>query len=326
MKFKDYYSALGVERDATAAEIKQAYRKLAHKYHPDVSKDPDGEEKFKEVAEAYATLKDQEKRDAYNALGRHQQGENVQPPQDWQQTFNDSDAGFGDVDMADILAAFAASRHAGGQPHQRRPSHGQDYEVKAPITLEQIYAGGEIDVNLNLPEYDQQGLNHRVPRTFRIKVPKGAEDGQRLRLPGKGGQGSNGGKNGDLYVSMVLIPHPFYRVSEKDLYIDLPLTPWEAVLGASVQVPTLGGTVELTVPPRPRQTDNFAWHGGASLPPTEKMAICLQLSGSKCRSPRHRLKKPCLPSLLPNPVLIPGHISNQEVSRAYSYSGSGVAQ
>ncbi|PUA16479.1 DnaJ C-terminal domain-containing protein [Glaciimonas sp. PCH181] len=248
MKFKDYYSALGVERDATAAEIKQAYRKLAHKYHPDVSKDPEGEEKFKEVAEAYATLKDQEKRDAYNQLGRHQPGENVQPPQDWQQTFNESGASFVDVDMADILAAFAASRHAGGQPHQRRPSHGQDYEVKAPITLEQIYAGGEIDVNLNLPEYDQQGLQHRVPRTFRVKVPKGAEDGQRLRLPGKGGQGSNGGRNGDLYVIMVLIPHPLYRVSGKDLYIDLPLTPWEAVLGASVQVPTLGGKVELTIP------------------------------------------------------------------------------
>lgn len=249
MKFKDYYSALGVERDATAAEIKQAYRKLAHKYHPDVSKDPEGEEKFKEVAEAYATLKDQEKRDAYDALGRHRQGEDVQPPQDWQQTFNDSGAGFGDVDMADILAAFAASRHAGGQPHQRRASHGQDYEVKAPITLEQIYTGGEIDVNLSLPEYDKQGLIHRVPRTFRVKVPKGAEDGQRLRLPGKGGQGSNGGKNGDLYVVMVAIPHPFYRVSERDLYIDLPLAPWEAVLGATVQVPTLGGTVELTIPP-----------------------------------------------------------------------------
>jgi curved DNA-binding protein len=248
MKFKDYYSALGVERDATAAEIKQAYRKLAHKYHPDVSKDPEGEEKFKEVAEAYATLKDQEKRDVYDQLGRHQQGENVQPPPDWQQTFNESDVSFGDVDMADILAAFAASRHAGGQAHQRRPAHGQDYEVKAPITLEQIYAGGEIDVNLNLPEYDQQGLLHRVPRTFRVKVPKGAEDGQRLRLPGKGGQGSNGGKNGDLYVVMVLIPHPLYRVSGKDLYIDLPLAPWEAVLGASVQVPTLGGKVELTVP------------------------------------------------------------------------------
>ncbi|MBC7490548.1 MAG: DnaJ domain-containing protein [Glaciimonas sp.] len=248
MKFKDYYSALGVERDATAADIKQAYRKLAHKYHPDVSKDPGGEDKFKEVAEAYATLKDPEKRDAYNQLGRHQAGENVQPPQDWKHSFNASDGGFEDVDMADILATFSASRHAGSQPHQHRPVYGQDYEVKASITLEQIYAGGEIDVSLNLPEYDQQGLQHRVSRTFRVKVPEGAEDGQRLRLPGKGGQGSNGGKNGDLYVIMVLIPHSLYRISGKDLYIDLPLTPWEAVLGANVHVPTLGGKVELMVP------------------------------------------------------------------------------
>ncbi|AIY41444.1 DnaJ-class molecular chaperone CbpA [Collimonas arenae] len=247
MKYKDYYSALGVERTASAAEIKQAYRKLAHKYHPDVSKDPTGEEKFKDIAEAYSTLKDAEKRAAYDQLGRHQPGENVEPPHSWQQGFSDGGTTFGDVDMADILAAFAASRQ-GGQGGRARPSRGEDYEVNTPITLEQIYDGGETDVRLSMPEYDEHGKLHRVPRTFRVRIPKGAEDGQRLRLAGKGGQGSDGGKHGDLYVMMKLIPHPLYRVTGKDLYFDLPLTPWEAVLGATVQVPTLGGKVELSIP------------------------------------------------------------------------------
>jgi curved DNA-binding protein len=249
MKFKDYYSALGVERTATTAEIKQAYRKLAHKYHPDVSKDPAGEEKFKEIAEAYSTLKDTEKRSAYDQLGSHQPGENVEPPHAWQQGFTDEGTSFGDVDMADILAAFAASRQGGAAGRSRpRPSKGEDYEVNTPITLEQIYDGGETDVRLSMPEYDEHGKLHRVPRTFRVRIPKGAEDGQRLRLSGKGGQGSDGGKHGDLYVMMKLIPHPLYRISGKDLYFDLPLTPWEAVLGATVQVPTLGGKVELSIP------------------------------------------------------------------------------
>ncbi len=248
MKFKDYYSALGVERAASAAEIKQAYRKLAHKYHPDVSKDPAGEEKFKDIAEAYSTLKDSEKRAAYDQLGRHHEGENVEPPQSWQQGFAAGGATFGDVDMADILAAFAASRHGGGAGARMRPVRGEDYEVNAPITLEQIYEGGETDVRLSMPEYDEHGTLHRTPRTYRVKIPKGAEDGQRLRLSGKGGQGQDGGKHGDLYVVMKVIPHPLYRVSGKDLYIDLPLAPWEAVLGAAVLVPTLGGKVELNIP------------------------------------------------------------------------------
>lgn len=256
MKFKDYYQVLGIERNATLDEVKQAYRKLAHKYHPDVSKDPHGEEKFKDIAEAYTTLKDSEKRAAYDQLGRHRQGEDFVPPQDWQNEFRGfggfgkSDASFADVDLADLLAAFAASRHGGGsQPKSRRARHGQDYEVSVPITLEQIYEGAETDVTVALPEYDENGLLHHAQRTFRVRVPKGATDGQRLRLSGKGGQGINGGKNGDLYLVMSLTPHSLYRISGQDLYLDLPLAPWEAVLGASVEVPTLGGTVELKIAP-----------------------------------------------------------------------------
>jgi len=243
MKFKDYYQAMGLERTASAEAIKKAYRKLAHQYHPDVSKDPAGEEKFKELAEAYATLKDPEKRQAYDSLGSRPAGEQFTPPPDWQQRYKTDAAGFDDVDLADIFAAFSRS----GRQRQPAPVAGQDYEVAAHISLEQLFRGGEIEVRAELPEYDKNGLAHRVDRTFRISIPLGAADGQRLRLAGKGGSGFNGGRAGDLYVALVVQAHPLYRVSGRDLYLDLPLTPWEAVLGATVQVPTPGGVVELKI-------------------------------------------------------------------------------
>jgi curved DNA-binding protein len=247
MKFKDYYEALGVARDASQQDIRKAYRTLAHRYHPDISKDPKGEEKFKEVAEAYATLKDPEKRKEYDNLGKRQAGESFTPPPEWQQYYGGNASMFDDVDLSDILSAFTSSRRGNGRARADIPIPGKDYEVTVPVTLEQIYHGGGVDVRADVPEYDEKGLLHRVPRTFRVTIPKGAGDGQRLRLAGKGGQGRKGGKAGDLYVVLALQPHPLYRVNGRDLYFDLPLAPWEAVLGASVIVPTLGGTVELNV-------------------------------------------------------------------------------
>lgn len=250
MKYKDYYQILGVDRNASAEEIKRAYRKLAHEYHPDVSKDPKGEEKFKDIAEAYTTLKDPEKRKEYDNLGRRSAGESFTPPPDWQTHFGAGASAFDDVDLADILSAFASGRRGGGRARGGTfPISGQDYEVTAPVSLEQIFRGDEIDVPVEIPEYDEHGLPHRVPRTFRVKVPKGVADGHRLRLAGKGGPGRNGGKAGDLYIALQVAPHPLYRVSGRDLYLDLPLAPWEAVLGAAVHVPTLGGTVELSIKP-----------------------------------------------------------------------------
>ncbi|MBC7502574.1 MAG: DnaJ domain-containing protein [Herminiimonas sp.] len=248
MKFKDYYEAMGLERTATANDIKQAYRKLAHKYHPDISKDPEGETKFKEVGEAYATLKDPEKRQAYDDLGKRPNGEQFSPPPDWQQQFNAGESGFDDVDLSDLFAAFGRTRH-GGQPRKDGPLPGRDFEIVARVSLEQIFSGSEIEVRAELPEYDEHGLAHRVMHTFRITVPKGAADGQRLRLAGKGGHGLNGGRPGDLFVALALQTHPLYRVDGRDLYIYLPLTPWETALGGPVKIPTLGGTVELTIHP-----------------------------------------------------------------------------
>jgi curved DNA-binding protein len=250
MKYVDYYQVLGVERDATPEQIKKAYRKLAHKYHPDVSKADGAEEKFKEVAEAYATLKDPEKRAAYDDLGSHSQGQEFTPPPQWQTHFSDGGAAdFSDVDLSDLLAAFAAARQAGAQGRQHPPLRGQDFETTLPVTLEQIHDGAETEVTLAIPDYDAQGLPHRVPRTYRVRIPKGAADGQRLRLPGKGGTGLNGGQPGDLYLVIRIQPHPVYRIDGRDLYADLTLSPWEAALGGPVQISTLGGPVEMTIPP-----------------------------------------------------------------------------
>jgi curved DNA-binding protein len=248
MKYKDYYQVLGVERDADTDAIKKAYRKLAHKYHPDVSKDPAGEEKFKEIADAYQTLKDPEKRAAYDQLGRHQPGQDFEPPPDWGKQFGDTQFSFDDVDLADLFAGLAGGRRQAGPQGGTFQMPGQDYEVTAHISLDEACRGTTVDLNLTVPEYDEHGRPHRVQRSFKARIPKGATDGQRLRLRGKGGKGVGGGPDGDLYLSIALHPHPLFRVSGHDLYLDLPVTPWEAALGAVVEVPTLGGSVHLKVP------------------------------------------------------------------------------
>lgn len=262
MKYKDYYAILGVDRGASADEIRKAYKKLAHKYHPDVSKESKAEERFKEIAEAYQTLKDPAKRAAYDQLGSdYQPGQEFRPPPDWQQQFRWSEgaapggasAGFSfdDLDLADLFESLSrgrgprASRERGGNV----PMPGADYEVNVHLSLEEAAHGTHVDLELAMPEYDAQGHVRQVPKKIRARIPKGATSGQRLRLRGQGGKGLNGGRDGDLYLDIVLHPHRLFRVSGHDLYLDLPLTPWEAALGATVEVPTLTGAVNLRIPP-----------------------------------------------------------------------------
>jgi curved DNA-binding protein len=252
MKFKDYYEILGVARTATADEIKKAYRKLAHQYHPDVSKDPAGEEKFKEIGEAYATLKDTEKRAAYDELGRHPSGQEFQPPPNWGRGQAGQQGGqeysFEDIDLSDLFAGFSKGRQ--GAQHQGRsmPIPGQDYELATQISLEDAFHGTTVDLNFTVPEYDAQGQLKRVTHTFKARIPKGVADGQKMLLRGKGGKGANGGSDGNLYLNISFIPHRLFRVVEHDLFIDLPLSVSEAALGATVKVPTLEGAVNLKVP------------------------------------------------------------------------------
>lgn len=258
MKYKDYYKILGVARDASADDIKKAYRKLARKYHPDVSKEANAEERFKEMAEAYETLKDPEKRAAYDQLGSHAPGQEFRPPPDWSQQFASGgpfdhmgQGGFDDIDLADLFAGLAGGRagRRGGRPRGREgPIPGADYEAMVRITLEQAFHGTEMELDLSIPEYDGQGLAHRVPHRVKVRIPKGVTDGQKLRVPGKGGKGMQGGPAGDLYLDIQVETHPLFRTSGQDLYVDLPLAPWEAVLGTSVELPTPAGTVTLKVP------------------------------------------------------------------------------
>ena len=248
MKYKDYYSILGVDRKASADDIKRAYRKLARKYHPDVSKEPNAEEKFKEVAESYETLKDPEKRAAFDQLGSFQPGQDFRPPPDWWKQFADTQPTFEDIDLADLFAGLSG-RTGRRQRARAGPIPGQDYEVPVQITLEQAYHGAEFELDLSLPEYDESGLPRRVPKQLKVRIPRGAVDGQKLRLPGKGGKGMNGGRDGDVYLNIVLAPHSLFRVSGHDVYLDLPLAPWEAVLGTTVRIPTPGGPVDMKVRP-----------------------------------------------------------------------------
>ncbi len=249
MKYKDYYATLGVDKKASADEIKKAYRKLARKYHPDVSKEKDAKEKFQDVSEAYETLKDSEKRAAYDQLGSYQPGQDFRPPPGWEQQFSTGGASFEDVNLADLFASLRGGGHRGARARRNIPVPGEDYEVAAQLTLEQAYQGTLLDVNLQVPEYDAQGRLRRVPRVFQARIPQGVTDGERLRLPRKGGKGTNGAHNGDLYLNIALAPHSLFRVSGRNLYLDLPLAPWEAVLGTSVGIPTLGGPVRLKIRP-----------------------------------------------------------------------------
>lgn len=265
MKFKDYYAALELERDADGDAIKKAYRRLARRTHPDVAKEPGAEERFKEISEAYQTLSDPEKRQAYDDLGRHGSGEDFSPPPDWESRFRregGQPAGQ-DVDLADLFEqmGFGVSGGAGGfgggfgssggfgQQAGGFPVRGQDLEVTTELTLEQAAQGTEVAFTLSVPSRRADGGMAREPRSGTIRVPRGVADGERLRVPGRGGPGHGGGPAGDLFLEIRLKPHPRFRPVGHDLYLELPIAPWEAALGAEIDLPTLAGTARVTVRP-----------------------------------------------------------------------------
>lgn len=237
MKYKDYYETLGVPRDADLEQIKKAYRKLARTHHPDMSKAPGAETRFKDAAEAYATLKDTAKRAAYDELGHPPAGAEFAPPPQWRDDFSAGGGSFEDLDLADLLASL--NRGQRGQAAPPRPVKGRDLESAITLSLHDARHGTTVSLNL----VDVSGQ-----RRLEVTVPPGVRQDQKLRLRGQGGPGHGGGPDGDIYLHITLAPHPVFRPDGLDLYFDLLLAPWEAALGVELEVPTLDGPVLLTVP------------------------------------------------------------------------------
>jgi curved DNA-binding protein len=254
VEFKDYYKVMGVARDATEAQIKQAYRKLARKYHPDVSKEKDAEARFKDVGEAYEVLKSADKRAAYDQLGKdYRPGQDFRPPPNWDSGFEFSGAGAGagpgNADYSDFFdSLFGAQARSGRGRGNFHPERGEDHHAKVLLDLEAALDGGARTFTLRVPEIDESGRLVSKERTLSVQVPKGILAGQQIRLAGQGGPAHAGGKSGDLYIEVEFQPHAFYRVDGRDLSLELPVAPWEAALGASVQTPTPTGMVELKIP------------------------------------------------------------------------------
>jgi curved DNA-binding protein len=254
VEFKDYYAALGVQRTATQDEIKRAYRKLARKYHPDVSKEPDAEARFKEVAEAHEALHDPEKRAAYDDLEqRRQRGPQFQAPPDWGSGYEFSgrapgprgERGFSEF----FTSMFGAQASPQGAGAHRPAQAGDDHHAKVAITVEESYLGARRTVSLRMPVAGADGLVTLREHQIEVTVPKGVYAGQHLRLAGQGGPGTGGALPGDLYLEVTFQPHPRFRVDGRDVYLDLPVSPWEAALGATLPLATPDGKLELNIAP-----------------------------------------------------------------------------
>ena len=260
MNYKDYYEILGVAREATQDEIKRAYRRLARKYHPDVSKESDAEDRFKELGEAYEVLKDPEKRAAYDQLGANwQAGQEFHPPPNWDAGFEFSGGDFSPGERQAFSEFFESlfGRGFGREAHDPRgpiPNAGyhlagEDHHAKVLIDVEDSYRGATREISLRAPELDAAGRLINKSRTLSVNIPKGVKQGQRIRLTGQGGAGVGNGPAGDLYLEIEFKPHRLYRVEGADVYMRLPVTPWEAALGASVKVPTPTKQLDLKIPP-----------------------------------------------------------------------------
>lgn len=273
MQYKDYYDVLGVKRDAKEAEIKAAYRRLARKYHPDVSKEPHAEQNFKEVGEAYEVLRDPKKRQAYDQLGANwRAGQDFQPPPGWRdshytgpgfshRTF--SQAGFETSGFSDFFESLFGEDFMYEASQKTR---GVDQRSSLEISLEEAFSGTNKHVRLH------------NGRNLEVKIPPGVTSGKRIRLAGQGAAGSKGGLRGDLYFEVVVRPHRLYRLEDRDVLLDLPISPWEAALGASVQVPTLGGRVQTRIPVGSKSGNRLRLKNrGLPGPPAGDQIVTLQI-------------------------------------------------
>ena len=260
MEFKDYYTTLGIDRNATQDEVKRAYRKLARKYHPDINKEENAEKHFKEIGEAYEVLQDIEKRAAYDKFGKDwQAGQDFKPPPDWDQGFEFHGGGYTETDASQFSDFFESLFGAQGRPEHRDPfagqrtryysGRGQDLHAKIVITLKDSYQGSKQTFTLQRPAVDTSGHVITRPHNLQVSIPKGITEGQQIRLSGQGAEGMGNAKNGDLFLEVAFARHPHFTPDKRNIMLTLPVSPWEAALGATIPVPTLGGTVELKIPP-----------------------------------------------------------------------------
>jgi curved DNA-binding protein len=316
MEYRDYYQSLGVARDASAEDVKKAYRRLARKYHPDVSREANAEEKFKEVQEAYEVLKDPEKRAAYDQLGaKWKQGESFRPPPDWASGFEfrgpGADGARGrsgrqafEFEMGEGrgFSEFFSSLFGGaaGSPFaEAAEGHaGRDHHARLDIDLEEAYRGSTRMLELKRPQVDSEGRVELVKHTVRVTIPAGVADGQLIRLAGQGEPATAGAKGrnsgdvhaaGDLYLEVHVRPHRLYVLAGRDVTLTLPITPWEAALGSTVTTPTLGGPVELRIPAG-SQTDSKLRLRGRGLPgnPAGDQYVVLKVIVPPASSPAAR--------------------------------------
>ena len=266
VKYQDYYEVLGVSRSASQEDIQKAYRKLARKYHPDINKSKGAEERFKQVGEAYEALKDPEKRKRYDRLGADwQAGEDFTPPPGWNfKTGTSAGPGgirfedFGESGFSDFFDVLFGDQPGGFRSGFRRKARstgenlsmkGEDQEVEITIPLEDAFQGARKSISLEIRETDASGQIERSTKIFEVAIPPGTTNRQRLRLAGQGGKGSGDGPAGDLYLKVKIAPHPVFKVKGRDLEIDVPITPWEAALGAKIEIPTVDGKASVKLPP-----------------------------------------------------------------------------
>jgi len=282
MEYRDYYKVLGVARTATADEIKKTYRRLARKFHPDVSKEENAEQKFKEVQEAYEVLKDPEKRAAYDQLGSEwKSGEQFRPPPDWGSGFEfrggpragarrgarteefEEAEGFSDF----FSSLFGGGRGFGGAAGGGSPFGGstsrtaRDHHARVDVDLTEAFAGTTRTLDLKRPELKPDGTLELKTHTVRVTIPAGVTDGQLIRLAGQGEQATGGGRPGDLYLEIHIRPHGLFQLDGRDVTLTLPIAPWESALGATVTVPTLGGGVEMRIPPNSQSGQKMRLRG-----------------------------------------------------------------
>ena len=283
MEYRDYYQIMGVARTATADEIKKSYRRLARKYHPDVSKEKDAEKRFKEVQEAYEVLKDPEKRAAYDQLGSdYKQGQQFRPPPDWGSGFEfrggprqgRARAGashteeFEDAEgFSDFFSSLFGQRGFGGGAGGGNPFGGagaraaRDHHARVDIDLEEAYSGTTRTLELKRPDLKPDGTLDLKTHTVKVTIPAGVTEGQLIRLAGQGEQSTGGGKPGDLYLEVHMKPNRLFQLDGRDVTLTLPITPWESALGATVTVPTLGGGVDMRIPPNSQSGQKLRLRG-----------------------------------------------------------------